>query len=540
MKKLAARDFEDLLQCSIPVFEGLLPDKTHNRKLMTLLYRTAEWHALAKLRMHTEDTLNYLETITQQLGKLMREFRDLSDSDFKPFETEREVQARNRRQQQTAGGSGSNHIQGRQRKSLNLFTYKWHALPDYVPFIRWFGTTDGISTQVGELAHRVVKKLYSLGNKKKDPKQIGRRLRRIDWSKRVFDRHGIHTKRRQQQRVLNTENAAELLAAHHQIGRQSKHKYDIGSFVQKYRDDPAAKNFWPKLQDHLLGRLLNLDFDGDTHESFTDQDRNHIRLKGGQFVSLKTCRINYTTYDVRRDQDTINPRNHADVMMLSGEDEPGAHPYWYARVLGIYRATVISSHPQANTTRTGPQDMEFLWVRWFGIDPEHRSGSHYARLPKVGFVDESDPFAFGFLDPARVIRGCHLMPAFMDRRTNGLLSTTNPTIARKPGETDDWTHFYVGIFVDRDMFMRYFPGGGVGHVANRKFFTDSNNADSDVGQDDEEFSNDGIEETGSDDRNENDSDGAWEDVDSDVEDAEVDSSNDDGEDWRWDDGYASL
>ncbi|KAJ3816463.1 hypothetical protein F5880DRAFT_1494265, partial [Lentinula raphanica] len=86
--------------------------------------------------------------ITQQLGKLMREFRDLSDSDFKPFETEREVQARNRRQQQTAGGSGSNHIQGRQRKSLNLFTYKWHALPDYVPFIRWFGTTDGISTQV--------------------------------------------------------------------------------------------------------------------------------------------------------------------------------------------------------------------------------------------------------------------------------------------------------------------------------------------------------------------------------------------------------
>ncbi|KAJ3725384.1 hypothetical protein C8R42DRAFT_718902 [Lentinula raphanica] len=272
--------------------------------------------------MHTEDTLEYLQTITEQLGKLMREFRDISNSDFQTYETDREVQARYHRQQQAAGGSGSSQIQGRQPKSLNLFTYKWHALLDYVPSIRWVGSTDGISTQVGELAHRVVKKLYNLGNKKQDPKQIGCRLRRIDWSQRVFDRRGIHTKRQQQQRALNTKNAAELLAAHHHIGRHSKHKYNIGSFVQQHRDDPAAKNFWPKLQDHLLGQLLNLEFDGDTHESFTDEDRNHIRLKGGQFISLKTCRINYTTYDVRRDQDVINPRNHADVMMLSGEDKP--------------------------------------------------------------------------------------------------------------------------------------------------------------------------------------------------------------------------
>ncbi|KAJ3963333.1 hypothetical protein EV361DRAFT_813464 [Lentinula raphanica] len=148
MKKLAARDFEDLLQCSIPVFDGLLPDKIHDRKLMTLLYRTAEWHALAKLRMHTEDTLEYLQTITEQLGKLMREFRDISNSDFQTYETDREVQARYRRQQQAAGGSGSSQIQGRQPKSLNLFTYKWHALLDYVPSIRWVGSTDGISTQV--------------------------------------------------------------------------------------------------------------------------------------------------------------------------------------------------------------------------------------------------------------------------------------------------------------------------------------------------------------------------------------------------------
>jgi hypothetical protein len=51
MKKLAAHDFEDLLQCSIPTFEDLL-DGPHNKCLMKLLYRTAEWHMLAKLRMH--------------------------------------------------------------------------------------------------------------------------------------------------------------------------------------------------------------------------------------------------------------------------------------------------------------------------------------------------------------------------------------------------------------------------------------------------------------------------------------------------------
>ncbi|KAJ3819389.1 hypothetical protein F5880DRAFT_1460801, partial [Lentinula raphanica] len=222
--------------------------------------------------------------------------------------------------------------------------------------------------------------------------------------------------------------------------------------------------------------------------SFTNADRNHIRLKGGHFVSLKTCRINYMTYDVRRDQDTINPRNHADVMMLSGEDKPDAHPYWYACVIGIYHATVISTHPQANTAESGPQDLEFLWVRWLGIDPGHCSGAQYARLPKVGFVDESDPFAFGFLNTARVIRSCHLMPVFSDDRTGELLKTTQPTVARKPRETDDWSYFYVGIFVDRHMFMRYFPGGGVGHTSNRKFFTDAGSADSNSDHDDNEES----------------------------------------------------
>ncbi|KAJ4467212.1 hypothetical protein C8J55DRAFT_565472 [Lentinula edodes] len=532
MKKLAARDYEDLLQCAIPVFEGLLPGPT-NSKLMTLLYRAAEWHALAKLRMHTEKTLNYMETLTFEFGKLMRQFQDLSNNSFETYETDREVTSRYRRKEKEAiavGASQQQEISGRRRKFLNLLTYKWHALADYICSIRWFGPTDSFSTQLGELAHRVVKKLYGLGNKKKDPRQIGRRLRRLEWAKRAADHRGIHTKRRRQQGLLNAGNATELLAAHHHIGISAKNKHNIGSFVKMHHNDPAAKSFYPKLQDHLLGRLMDHKFDGDTHESFSDTDRNHIRLKGGSFVSLKTCRVNYTTYDVRRDQDTINPSNHADVMMLSGEDTPGAHPYWYARVLGIFRTTVISSHPEASTTKSGPVEMEFLWVRWLGIDPGHQSGSRNARLPKVGFVPESDPFAFGFLDPAHVIRGCHLMPAFSDGRTSELLETNKPTVARKEGEKDDWAYFYVGIFVDRDMFMRYFPGGGVGHVANRRFFQQSENEGNSDDQSNESDCNGPSKEHDSEDDHSDDSS---------VSSGDEEDDDDGGDDWQWDDGYGS-
>ncbi|KAF7349149.1 hypothetical protein MVEN_01437200 [Mycena venus] len=75
---------------------------------------------------------------------------------------------------------------------------------------------------------------------------------------------------------------------------------------------------------------------------------------------------------------------------------------------------------------------------------------------------ETDAYAFGFLDPAHVIRGSHLLPRFSGDRTNDLLATQQPTVARRPSDTEDWANYYVNIFVDRDMLMRY-VGGGIGH-----------------------------------------------------------------------------
>lgn len=205
MKKLAARDFEDLLQvnfqppyliwmlnhpekCAIPVFEDLF-EETHNKRILKLLYRTAEWHALAKLRIHSDSTLTLLDELTVEFGKLMRQFRDLTCSQFQTLELPRETAARYRRQtkgQATAGQlyslftsnpahvvseptadtalpqppisvqtSSSSHSQPQptsgpssKTKRLNLFTVKFHFLGDYVHHIRLFGTTDSYSTQL--------------------------------------------------------------------------------------------------------------------------------------------------------------------------------------------------------------------------------------------------------------------------------------------------------------------------------------------------------------------------------------------------------
>jgi hypothetical protein len=112
-----------------------------------LLYRTAEWHAFAKLRLHTESTLNHLEKLTTELGRLMRKFRDVTKSDFATFELPRETAARKRHSKGKETGSNPAST-SRKLKTLNLFTYKWHALADYVRSIRLFGGTDGFSTQL--------------------------------------------------------------------------------------------------------------------------------------------------------------------------------------------------------------------------------------------------------------------------------------------------------------------------------------------------------------------------------------------------------
>lgn len=130
----------------MPVFDGLLPEP-HNKGVMDLLFSCAYWHMLAKLRMHTDQTLTLLDAATISLGEQFRHFQDSICPYFNTRELQREADARENKAKKKEGGSIAVGSATRQVKTINLNTYKYHALGDYADTIRKYGTTDLISTE---------------------------------------------------------------------------------------------------------------------------------------------------------------------------------------------------------------------------------------------------------------------------------------------------------------------------------------------------------------------------------------------------------
>ncbi|KAF8546524.1 hypothetical protein OG21DRAFT_1426767, partial [Imleria badia] len=92
LAKLAARDYENILQCAIPVLDGLLPNP-YNSIILDLLFELATWHAFGKLRMHTETTLFHFENSTICLGHIFRKFSHDCCAKFKTYDLPRETVA---------------------------------------------------------------------------------------------------------------------------------------------------------------------------------------------------------------------------------------------------------------------------------------------------------------------------------------------------------------------------------------------------------------------------------------------------------------
>ena len=123
---------------------------------MKLLFLLCYWHGLAKLHMHTDDTLGLMELVTVMLGNHLCTFTSETCTAFSTKELCHKAEARTRCQsretllKQGTPSSRENNTQApaaRRVKTLNLQTYKLHALGDYTELIRTYGMTDSYSTQ---------------------------------------------------------------------------------------------------------------------------------------------------------------------------------------------------------------------------------------------------------------------------------------------------------------------------------------------------------------------------------------------------------
>ncbi|KLO05634.1 hypothetical protein SCHPADRAFT_839152 [Schizopora paradoxa] len=533
MQQPTAHQFESILKCALPTFEALLPPP-HDELVLDLLFILATWHGLAKLRTHTVDTLSILKITTTTLGSLLRKFkrttceeydtRELDKKTFGDLKKGRKPRApakattganKGKGKQKAAGGPEESDKEDAplqkkkvsKKKELNLDTAKIHELEHCVPDIWMFGATGSFSAEPGEMEHKIVKVFYGKTNKINASKDISRYEQRRAAFKLIgnrdphrladaYRRRGKKKKGKGKRAMKPKRGDAAVEPGdpnlHYHIPAAFSSKLNIPTWLSNHPGDPALKNFYNRLRDHLLGRCHGREFDGDEHQ-FSTEERNDIRVEYDELREHTTMNVNYTTYDGRRNQDLFNPRTRPDVMVLSREEGPDAHPFWYAKIIKIFSLTFKYVPPGVAPWDAPRQSVHVLWVRWYGRDTNAAAGWKKRRLHTVGFVPGNDDAAFGFLDPSQIVRGVHLIPAFAYGRTKEMLGESICRGVKE--EHEDWKFLYVNCFADRDMLMR-FMGTGINHGRSRQVdheiqqMIESQNtgeeSESDVGEDPEE------------------------------------------------------
>ena len=122
-------------------------------------------------------------------------------------------------------------------------------------------------------------------------------------------------------------------------------------------------------------------------------DRSRLEILKDRMYHHQVLRLNYTTYDLRRSQDVINPRTHSDIVLLSDTAEDseanGAsssasrhHQFEYARVIRIFHVNVKLHDSHMDDY----ERMDVLFVRWFTIDESAPGGFTAKRLHRLEFA----------------------------------------------------------------------------------------------------------------------------------------------------------
>ena len=132
-----------------------------------------------------------------------------------------------------------------------------------------------------------------------------------------------------------------------------------------------VQDFIPRLKDHLLTRVQGLAYNGDEYD-FSDMDRRCVIIANNRIFEHAYLQINYTTYNLCHDQDSISALSHPNIMLLSQEDEQ-LHPYWYAHVCLIFHLFVQHCKDTASPF-SKPERMDVLFVQWFQCDLNFNSG----------------------------------------------------------------------------------------------------------------------------------------------------------------------
>ena len=272
------------------------------------------------------------------------------------------------------------------------------------------------------------------------------------------------------------ENIPASPEAHHIIGVSQNLPVDIPEFLRKNVRDPAVKvgrvlvlyntkltcpagqDFVPKLNDHLLPRVRDIlrqeaPLSGDESNypqaglsalQGLDTEKYPIFIKGNRMYRHNLARFNYTTYDIRRDEDVINPStSHRDIMVLSNNTDNGGsnHPFLYARVLGIYHVNVV--YTGEGSLDYVARRVEFLWVRWFKYAGDKSVTWADMKLDPVCFPPMADQESFGFVDPRHVLRGCHIIPAF----AGGKARMDRMGLSRLAADAHDWSQYRINRYV---------------------------------------------------------------------------------------------
>src|ERR1700720_1806104 len=109
-----------------------------------------------------------------------------------------------------------------------------------------------------------------------------------------------------------------IMAATHKYFLTLKNNYNTGNENRVKKNTTKAKHMREVSVSYRT--VFTMRTHSDEHQ-FTNEERNTVRIIDNRIYSAKVLRVNYTTYDVRRDQDSMNPNTERrDIMVLSPEE----------------------------------------------------------------------------------------------------------------------------------------------------------------------------------------------------------------------------